>query len=292
MQSTRTRVCRAALVAVAGLGLAFCGGGDKGGAATPVEPITPTATPPPAALAAEPLSASCERLPLGSAAHRCRDESPTFQTELEDSIKELKAQHPEYFDNGDIVNNVGGYIVGVIRNMDKKGVCAGYDGEELAVKINADYSDQYDILTSWNQVRQYYVGTCYPAVFPLNRITPGPSPAGCSLAPSVEVACGVPDSQFRGEVESAIEQVLAQKPELFDMSQSSNGWPLVKDMEAYHAAVIQTLGQKGYCGKFDGEEIQVKGSNDFTEHFDINYADRYIRKGPGIFRGSCFPAAF
>ena len=56
--------------------------------------------------------------------------------------------------------------------------------------------------------------------------------------------------------------------------------------------MIDVLAGKGYCGKFDGEEIQIKHSNDFTEHYDINYADKYIRRGFGIFRGSCYPAAF
>ena len=238
------------------------------------------------------MSASCERLPLGAAKYSCRDENPTFLGEVTDAINEVKIQHPEYFDRGDIVNNVGGYYVGVIKNLDKQGICAGFDGEELAVKNNADYNDQYKILTSWNQVRYFYIGTCYPAVFPLDRSNPGPSPAGCSLPPSTEIACGVPDSQFLGDVLSAVDQVQAQRPDLFDFTQTANGWPLVKDMPKYHAAVIEVLGGKGYCGKFDGEEIAVKRTNDFTEHYDINFADKYVRKGPGIYRGSCYPAAF
>lgn len=290
MQVNRIRVCRAAVVVLASLGLAYCGGGDKAAPPTPVAP-EPTAAPP-VAPAPQPLSASCERLPLGSETHRCRDENPSFQAELEDSIRELKDQHPEYFDSGDIVNDVGGYIVGVIRNLDKRGVCAAYDGEELAAKNNNEYSDQYDILTSWNQVRYYYIGTCYPALFPLSRLSPAPSPEGCRLAPSVEVACGIPSTRFQGDVEQAIEQVMAQKPQLFDFNQTASGWALVKDFPAYYAAVIEALAQKGYCGKFDGEEIQVKNSNDFTEHFDINFKDQYIRKGPGIYRGACYPAAF
>ena len=63
-------------------------------------------------------------------------------------------------------------------------------------------------------------------------------------------------------------------------------------MAAYHAALVQALSGKGYCAKFDGEEIQLKRSNEFTEHYDVNYADKYIRRGPGAYRGSCYPAAF
>ena len=55
---------------------------------------------------------------------------------------------------------------------------------------------------------------------------------------------------------------------------------------------MNALATKGYCGRFDGEEIQIKRSNELSEHYDINYADRYIRRGTGIFRTSCYPAAF
>ena len=44
--------------------------------------------------------------------------------------------------------------------------------------------------------------------------------------------------------------------------------------------------------KIMGEEIQVKRTNEFSEHFDINYADVYVRRGPGTYRSSCYPAAF
>jgi hypothetical protein len=51
--------------------------------------------------------------------------------------------------------------------------------------------------------------------------------------------------------------------------------------------------KKGYCAKDDGEEIAVKrGSNTFSEQFDINLSDKYVRMGPGIYRTSCYPAAF
>jgi hypothetical protein len=284
---------RLATVAVAATALTFCGGGNKQSSA-PTQPVvvttpTPVTDPTPG----PPLSASCARLPLGSAKYACRDETPTFMNEVNDSIDTLKAQHPEYF-NGETILNLGGYYVGVIKLLDQKNICAGFDGEELAVKNTPDFNDQYKLQTSWNTIRRFYVGTCYPATFPLNRENPGSSPAGCSLPPSTEVACGRPDPQFDGDVEAAIDDVLKTKPELFDFSEHAPGidWPMVKDMLAYENAVIAALAPKGYCGKFDGEEIQIKRSNDFTEHYDINYADKYIRRGGGIFRGSCYPAAF
>jgi hypothetical protein len=95
-------------------------------------------------------------------------------------------------------------------------------------------------------------------------------------------------------VAGAIDQLLQTKPGLFDFTQVAKGteWPLVKDTHAYYQGIIDILVAKGYCGLFDGEEIQVKRTNDFSEHYDVNYADKYVRTGPGIFRGSCYPAAF
>jgi hypothetical protein len=281
-----------ALVPVAvALVLASCGGGSKGD--SPTVPAVPTPTPVAVPTPEPPLSTSCERLPLGSATAACRGEAASFFAEVVDAIDTLKSERPEYF-RGDTVLNRGGYYVGLIRVLDREGLCAAYDGEELAVKNTNDFSDQYKVLTSWNEIRRVYMVTCTPAVFPLARGNPAPSPAGCALPPSSEVACGRPDPHFLGDVEAALDQVMKQRPELFDFGQTASGtdWPVVKDMTAYHLALVDALIPKGYCGKFDGEEIQLKRSNELSEHYDVNYADRYVRRGPGSFRSSCYPAAF
>jgi hypothetical protein len=283
---------RAAAVALAALVLAACGGGGKDGPPTAPPPV-PTPTPVAVPTPEPPLSASCERLPLGSATAPCRGEGASFLTEVVDAINTLKSEHPEYF-RGDTVLNLPGYYVGLIRILDRGGLCAAYDGEELAVKNSNDFSDQYKVLTSWNEVRRAYMVTCTPAVFPLARGNPAPSPAGCSLPPSSEVACSRIAPELYDDVEAAIEQVLKQKPELFDFGETAPGtdWPAVKDMAAYHLAVVSALATKGYCGRFDGEEIQIKRANALSEHYDVNYADRFVRRGTGIYRISCYPAAF
>ncbi|MGE5125810.1 MAG: hypothetical protein ACM3PV_05945 [Betaproteobacteria bacterium] len=294
MQLLRDDTWRPAAVALVALTLTVCGGGGKGTGTGPSVPVTPTPTATPVAVPTpEPISASCDRLPLGSAQYTCRDETPSFLVEVSDAIETLKKEHPEYF-NGDVVTNLGGYYLGLIRILDRQNICAGFDGEELAVKNTTEFSDQYKVITSWGQIRKAYIGTCYPAVFPLSRPASGPPQAGCSLPTSSDIACGRPDPRFLGDVEDAISQVLVQKPELFDFSQHAPGtdWPAVRDLLAYQSAVLAVLSQKGYCGKFDGEEIQIKRSNEFSEHYDVNYADQYVRRGAGSFRGSCYPAAF
>ena len=157
----------------------------------------------PTAPVAIPLAASCSSLSPGSLNSRCVSTGATFQRAVEDSISQLKAQRPDIFDDEKVLN-VGAYVVGVIKNLDKQGICATYDGEELAVRTQGDFNDQYDILTAGDLIRRYYVNTCEPAVFPLARSGPAPSPAGCSLAPSYEVACGVPPSQYIDDVTDAI----------------------------------------------------------------------------------------
>ena len=291
MRSFATHSRRIAAVVTAALALVSCGGGRND--AAPTVPAVPTPTPVAGPAPQPPLSASCERLPLGAASAPCRGESPSFLREVVDAIGTLQSEHPEYF-RGDTVVNLPGYYVGLIRILDRDGLCAAYDGEELAVKSSNDFSDQYKVLTSWNEIRRAYRVTCTPAVCPLARANPAPSPAGCSLPPSSEVACGRTTPQFLDDVEAAVDQVLKQKPELFDFGRTASGtdWPLVKDMPAYHLAVVNALATKGYCGRFDGEEIQLKRSNETSEHYDVNYADRYVRRGPGIYRTSCYPAAF
>jgi hypothetical protein len=212
---------------------------------------------------------------------------------VDEAIDAVKAAHPEAFD-GERVVNVGLYIVEVIKELDRMGICADYDGEELGVATSHDYNDQYDILTAKSEIRRYFVGSCWPSVIPVTRRPLGGTPGGCSLPPSREVSCGDPDALFSGEVVGAIDELLKTRPELFDWNDLAKGtqWPRVKDLPAYYQGVIDILARKGYCGIFDGEEIQVKRTNEFSEHYDINLSDKYVRTGSGSYRGACYPSAF
>jgi hypothetical protein len=283
---------KAAAAALAALTLSVCGGDKK--PVTPTQPVVETTTPsttvPPAA--GLPVSASCAKLPAGATKYSCSTDAPNFQDQVNDAIDTLQAQQPRIFD-GDNVRDVGAYVVGLIKILDAKNLCADWDGEELGVARSSNLNDQYDVLTSGGRVRRYFVGTCWPSVIPVNRRKGSPPPAGCTLPSSVEISCGDPPSRFLDKVLAAVDQVQKDKPALFDFGdRSPQGWPRVKDMAAYHGAVIEVLAGQGFCGKFDGEEIAVKRSNEFTEHFDVNYADKYVRRGSGVYRGACYPAAF
>ncbi len=40
------------------------------------------------------------------------------------------------------------------------------------------------------------------------------------------------------------------------------------------------------------EEIVVKKENRFSEHFDVFLGEGFVRRGGGIYRSTCWPAAF
>jgi hypothetical protein len=65
--------------------------------------------------------------------------------------------------------NVAGYYGEVMSQLASMGLCAWTeDGEEIGVKEDNSYSEQYDILTWNNYMRRLpgaYRGVCRPAIF-------------------------------------------------------------------------------------------------------------------------------
>lgn len=292
MQSFFSRAGRVVVWGLAGLAVNECGGG--GGARTPSAPSTPAATPTPAPTPQPPVSATCARLPPGDPRARCGTEAPYFQDALYAVIDELQAARPDIVE-GNQVHNTGLYYVEIVKALDRRGICAVTDGEEIGLADDHSVSEVYDILSARNQVRRYYVGSCRPSLIPDPEPAPFPVPPGCPLPASRLVACGDPGGgAYYEDVAAAIERLLRERPDMFDFDDRSpgTGWPRARDPLAYQNAVIAILAAQGYCAVFDGEEITVKRTNDFTEHYDVNYADVYIRQGLGIYRGSCYPAAF
>jgi hypothetical protein len=296
----RRRLSQVAFVVLTGLATGVCGGGGPAntgtGPSVPVTPPAPTPVPPPTP--DPPLSMSCTKLPPGDVNAPCNHETATFQAEMDDAIRTLQAQQPQIFD-GDYVKSVGAYYVGLIKILDGKGLCAQFDGEELAVTNTSAYSDQYHVMTS-KQIARFgpssYRVTCYPSVVPAVAGPLPPSPAGCSLPPSREVACNREPSGgvYLQDVSDAIVQIQKDKPELFDFTDTQPGtdWPRIKDLEAYFQGVVDILVKKGYCAQVQEELMVKRGSNKFNEQYKIDYSYKYIRTGPGIYRSSCYPSAF
>ncbi len=104
-----------------------------------------------------------------------REGGPDFLEDVEAALDQVVREHPEAFDLKDggpcgtcyRVVNERVFEAGVIKALEQRGLCA-VGGEEFGVKINNDYNEQYDLLTSSMHIRRQlgsWRGTCRPAAF-------------------------------------------------------------------------------------------------------------------------------
>jgi hypothetical protein len=224
-------------------------------------------------------------------------ESPDFQSQVDGAIRTLQKEQPQIFE-GDQVLRPGAFYVELVKALDRQGLCAVTDGEEVGVANTASYNEQYDVLTAKHTARfgpVSYRLTCSPSAVPLPPPGLPPQQAGCPLAPSREMACGrEPEGKFYGDVEAAITQILKDKPELFDFDDRVGGdFVRIRDLEAYNKGLLEILTSRGFCAKQDGEEIAIKkDSNSNSEQYDVEFSGTHTRRGSGIYRLTCYPAAF
>jgi hypothetical protein len=148
--------------------------------ATPLASPTPTPFPsaspiPPAP--SSPAAATC-RYGMGTVSTSCARGASAFVSEVDSAIEQLAREQPALFNLGDQAGP-GGYRVldtekyyaGVIRILQGRDYCAGFDLVELQIKNSSDFSEQFDILTSDGHVRKgagAYRATCSPPNFPLD----------------------------------------------------------------------------------------------------------------------------
>lgn len=126
--------------------------------------------------------------------------------------------------------------------------------------------------------------------------TPAPSATPraftCPLPslPDHHQPCPKLDPQFSEQVLGSIDQVIAQRPELFDFNDHLGlGYWKVKDRQAYLVAVTTAINQRGLCTALSPEEIGVKNSNDFNEQWNVITGRDYVRRA---YITTCIPAAF
>ena len=280
--------------------LGACGKHDTPTAvSSPTPPPVVAATPTPAPTPSFPGANSCSRLPIQTKdIGNCPVEGANFQKEVETAIAQVRAQHPDIFaDAGEntLVLSSGRLLVGVIENLDKMGLCAGFDSEEIQVTNDPSFNDQYHLITSRGYLRtgeSTYRATCHPAAFPTPRPPFNPTSAGCKLPSSLDITCGAEQPVYDGDVESALDQVIREHPEAFEAQAHA---PRVNDgyLDIYHQWFIDAMVQRGYCGWWDSEEVQVKKENRFSEHYKIFLSDGRVRRvDGGAYRSTCWPAAF
>jgi hypothetical protein len=153
-----------------------------GGSSTPTTPPSPTPTIAPTAApsvtpSASPGASSC-RYGKGVVTTFCDRQVSAFSADVDAAITLLTQQRPDIFDltqqageGGFKVLQPDAYYAGVIRNLEARDFCAGYDLVELQVKNSSSFSEQYDIMLQSGHVRRgagAYRATCSPPSFPLD----------------------------------------------------------------------------------------------------------------------------
>ena len=134
---------------------------------------------------------------------------------------------------------------------------------------------------------------------------PTPTPAPAPTAPAV--GCGLPPGggsgedcpqespSYMAEVEQAIDLAIFEHPEMIN-TQRARGCAncyQVLDTHNFPEEVARNLEKRGYCTKYDGEELAVKNANRFNDQYDILLAEGYIRRETtGAYRATCYPAWF
>jgi hypothetical protein len=139
----------------------------------PAPSPSPDATPSPSPTS--PPAASCSLPPGGGSGRDCERVSPLFLGDVTIAIDDVVARRPELFDTSDAkcgncfrVRDERAFVELLVEAVARRGLCAHYDGEELAVKRTNDLNEQYDVLTADGYLRRgdgSYRSTCRPAWF-------------------------------------------------------------------------------------------------------------------------------
>jgi len=98
---------------------------------------------------------------------------------------------------------------------------------------------------------------------------------------------------FLDKVDAAIDQLVQQRPEIFEMGDAAGpGGYRVLDNDKYQAGVVKNLEAMAFCAVSENGQIQLKNSNEFSETYDILLSSQHIRRGEGSYRATSNPPAF
>ena len=136
-----------------------------------------------------------------------------------------------------------------------------------------------------------------PAAAPTATPPPAPPPAaqiGCNAGPGTfNENCVRLSPTFLGEVDAAINRVVARRPELFNLNDArGQGNYFIHNPDEYHREVLNELRVAGFCAVKDANEIGVKVDNGFNDQFHIMISSGHIRRGEASYRTTCRPAWF
>jgi hypothetical protein len=117
----------------------------------------------------------CGLPPGGGSGAGCPYQAPAFGEDINRAIAEAQNEHPELFDFTDgygqlswrVLNRKKYYDL-VQYNLERMGYCAAHDEEEIGVKNDNRFNEQYQIMTSFGYSRWgggAYRATCWPPWF-------------------------------------------------------------------------------------------------------------------------------
>src|SRR6185503_11470975 len=137
------------------------------------------------------------------------------------------------------------------------------------------------------------VGTATPTPPPTPLATPD-TLFSCAIGDgSASSSCLRENPSFLNEVNTAIDQLVQQQPQIFDLGNAlGDGGYKVLSPGQYYVGVMRNLQHMGFCANFDGEEMQVKNTNEFSDQYHIMISSGYVRRGSSSYRATCYPAAF
>jgi hypothetical protein len=108
--------------------------------------------------------------------------------------------------------------------------------------------------------------------------------------PDLKNVCPKLNPQLGSYVNTAVDNVMKQQPQLFDFNDDRGGSVRVLDRQKYQTAVVAAINaQGGVCAKDDNEEVAVKVNNDFHEQYNIWTSAGYTRRS---YITTCLPAQF
>ena len=152
------------------------------------------------------------------------------------------------------------------------------------------------LLTSCDSPSRATPVTAAPTPAPTPTPTPlPPASLGCGLPPVANPALDCPrtSGSYQHIVTEALARLAAESPELFEFGDRRGALGYyIKDHPAYYAGVLAHVRAQGACAVFDGEEIALKTTNEFSDQYKIMTSTGHVQTGPSVYRATCRPPAF
>ncbi len=150
-------------------------------------------------------------------------------------------------------------------------------------------------------------GSTTPTATPTVTLAPAPGPTPAPATPAslscplgkgtANSTCGAGANQLQGDVDAAIDRVVAAHPEYFvlneEQGQGSSQYR-VRDVNGFIQGVLVVLQGQGMCAFRipESNSIQLKRSNDLSEEYEMVSGRGYIHRGTTACLKTCTPANF